>query len=101
MGDGTAGCAVTDLVAVGSKPAGDGRWGQSDLAGNVYEWTLDWYANYATSCTDCADVTSGSLRVIRGGSWNNVAPYLRAGYRGNGGPVTRNVVNGVRCARTP
>ena len=28
--------------AVGSRPAGDGRWEQSDLAGNVAEWTLDW-----------------------------------------------------------
>jgi hypothetical protein len=26
-----AGCAVTDLLAVGSKPLGDGWWGQSDL----------------------------------------------------------------------
>lgn len=31
VGDGAAGCAVTDLVPVGSKPLGDGRWGQSDL----------------------------------------------------------------------
>ncbi len=28
---------------VGSKsPKGDGAWGQSDLAGNVAEWLLDW-----------------------------------------------------------
>lgn len=41
VGDGAAGCAVTDLVAVGTKPLGDGRCGQSDLAGNVAEWVLD------------------------------------------------------------
>jgi len=34
---------------VGSKsPTGDGKWGQSDLAGNVVEWTLDWLATYST-----------------------------------------------------
>lgn len=32
MGDGVMGCAITDLVPVGTKPAGDGQWRQSDLA---------------------------------------------------------------------
>ena len=101
VGDGTAGCAVTDLVEVGSKPAGDGRWGQSDLAGNVFEWTLDWAANYATPCTDCAAVTASSLRVLRGGSFNSVAPLLRVGLRSSNGPTDRSLSIGVRCARTP
>src|ERR1043166_1274813 len=66
-GDGMMGCAVTDLVPVGSKPAGEGLWGQSDLAGNVWEWNLDWYAPaYATPCTDCADLTAATNRMIRG-----------------------------------
>jgi len=101
IGDGTAGCALTDLVAVGSKPAGDGRWGQSDLAGNVFEWTLDWYAAYAAMCMDCANVAPASSRVYRGGGFFLTALFLRSGNRNDAMPTDRNVVIGVRCARTP
>jgi formylglycine-generating enzyme required for sulfatase activity len=34
-------CVTTDPRVVGGKPLGDGRWGQSDLAGNVFEWMPD------------------------------------------------------------
>ncbi len=104
VGDGMPGCAVTDLIQVGSKPAGDGRWKQSDLAGNVFEWNLDWYVSpYTSSCTDCAQVMSGSAtsRVIRGGSFSLGATYLRAGYRVYSTPANRYYYIGFRCARTP
>src|SRR5262249_25862512 len=51
-GDGMAGCALTDLVPVGSKPMGEGRFTQAELAGNVAEWTLDSITQYANPCTD-------------------------------------------------
>lgn len=101
VGDGTPGCAVTDLVPVGSKPMGDGRWGQSDLAGNVREWILDWDGAYVTPCADCARVGTAALRVIRGGGFNSGAPTLRAGTRNNGAPEYRYPGVGFRCARTP
>ena len=68
---------------VGSKsPKGDGKWGQSDLAGNVWEWTLDWYASpYPMPCNNCADLTAASYRVFRGGSFDYDASYLRSAYR--------------------
>jgi len=100
FGDGVNGCALTDLVAVGTKPAGDGRWGQSDLAGNVWEWTLDWYATYA-ACTNCANLTITSSRVFRGGGFAVGASNLRAGYRLYNTPTYRDYYVGVRCARTP
>jgi len=86
----------TDLVAVGIKPDGDGRWGQSDLAGNVAEWTLDTYAKYTSSCTNCTSLTPGE-KVIRGGGFRNSNSQLRTTLRNTGG---RGYNTGVRCARS-
>jgi len=83
VGDGAAGCALTDLVAVGTTPAGDGRWGQSDLAGNVYEWTLDWNVpEYSNPCVDCAATTAGVVmeRRVRGGYFGDLAKFLRRAF---------------------
>jgi formylglycine-generating enzyme required for sulfatase activity len=87
---------------VGSEsPKGDGKWGQSDLAGNVFEWTLDWYASpYSTPCTDCANLSPGTDRVTRGASWNIIS-YVRASYRAYAPPAGRFFDNGARCARPP
>jgi hypothetical protein len=47
---------------------GAGYWGQFDLAGEVWEWNLDWYAPYVDPCIDCAYLpTTAPSRVIRGG----------------------------------
>jgi len=89
---------------VGSEsPKGDGKWGQSDLAGNVWEWTLDWYTSpYSQNpCFDCANLTPSASRVIRGGLFNADATNQRAADRGNFSPTSRSFVFGVRCARTP
>ena len=107
VGDGMPGCALTDLVAVGTKPSGNGRWGQSDLAGNVFEWTLDWWAEtYQLPCVDCADITPSvrpedATRVFRGGSFYGVATDLRTAKRRNTTPINRDGGIGVRCARAP
>ena len=91
------------ILAVGSKPLGKGRWGQYDLAGGMWEWVFDfydggWYAG--GSCTNCANVTTASDRVARGGSWANFDLNLRAANRGSNFPSTRNGLYGFRCARS-
>jgi formylglycine-generating enzyme required for sulfatase activity len=105
VGDGMPGCAVTDLVVVGTKPMGDGRWGQSDLAGNVNEWTLDVAGPYLTPCTDCARLafTPTSKRMDRGGDFMADASHERTGWRDPvpNPPDTRESTSGVRCARAP
>jgi formylglycine-generating enzyme required for sulfatase activity len=101
VGDGAAGCALTDLTVVGTKPDGDGRWGHSDLAGNVTEWTLDWLSTYPTTCSDCANLTAAPDRVTRGGSFSQTAFYLRTGTRAPSAPTSRSASVGIRCARAP
>jgi formylglycine-generating enzyme required for sulfatase activity len=102
-GDGIIGCDLTDLLFVGTKPAGDGRWGQSDLAGNVWEWVLDWYSNgyVQNPCNDCANLASGAFRVLRGAGDGNTSDVLRTGYRGRNNNNYRHNDTGVRCARPP
>jgi formylglycine-generating enzyme required for sulfatase activity len=95
------GCAATDLVAVGTRPAGDGRWGQSELVGNVNEWTLDWDAAYVSPCMDCASLSTASKRVMRGASMFDDATALRASRRSSFDPAVPFSTSGVRCARAP
>jgi formylglycine-generating enzyme required for sulfatase activity len=94
-------CNSTQNVG-STSPKGDGKWGQSDLAGNVWEWTLDWYDNFQILCSNCADITdtSASSRVVRGGGFGRFASDLRSAYRDFGYPWGDDFGVGARCART-
>jgi formylglycine-generating enzyme required for sulfatase activity len=89
------------VAAVGSTPNGNGRWGHADLAGNVDEWCLDWYAPYATASMVQNNIPFGTARVVRGGMFSTSIDYLRAANRGYFSPTFRGVGLGLRCARTP
>jgi formylglycine-generating enzyme required for sulfatase activity len=102
-GDGSRdSCSFADILPAGSKPAGAGRWGQLDLAGSMWEWSLDWWSQYTIACSNCANIASGTERMVRGGAWNYDASYLKAWYRNYAvGPENRQSETGFRCARTP
>ncbi|MDY6905829.1 MAG: SUMF1/EgtB/PvdO family nonheme iron enzyme [Thermodesulfobacteriota bacterium] len=57
-------------------------WELYDMHGNVCEWCSDWYGDFPSGLvTDPDGSSSGSLRVIRGGSWDNIAQYCRSAIR--------------------
>jgi formylglycine-generating enzyme required for sulfatase activity len=112
MGDGVAGCTFQDLIYVGTKPNGNGKWGHADLMGNVEEWVLDeypssvsLYAGYTPTCTDCfyLSPTGGiNARVTRGGNFAQDTSWLLASVRNEESPSSgNNGFVGVRCARAP
>jgi formylglycine-generating enzyme required for sulfatase activity len=94
---------ASPFVAVGSYPAGNGRWGQADLAGSMWEWVFDWYVDpfSPATCNNCANTTASTYRVIRGGGWSYDANYLTAARRNTYFPANPLVHIAARCARIP
>lgn len=86
------------IEPVGKRVAGRSRYGQLDLAGSVWEWSLDWLTPYPASCDRCAELENGFERVLRGGYFLGGAELLRASYRFSTDPASSLGNVGARCA---
>ncbi len=87
---------------VGHYPDGASFYGALDMAGNVWEWVRDWYAEkyYDTSPTrNPENITKSDYRAVRGGGWSYVATVVRASNRLRNLPDNRLGNVGFRCAR--
>jgi formylglycine-generating enzyme required for sulfatase activity len=94
---------VANVAPVGSIATGVGLWGQMDLTGNVYEWTLDYEPSFiALPCVDCSITSGGAQRGIRGGAFDSDVDQLPVPYIIATNPDAANPGDlGVRCARPP
>ena len=87
-----AGCYTARSGHDGTCPVGQygtNAAGLSDMVGNLWEWTSDCWEG------DCG------RRVLRGGSWYNIAENLRPGERNWFSTAVRNYAQGFRVSRTP
>ncbi len=86
---------------VGSSPAGASPYGAHDMAGNVWEFVMDWYAEqyYSTSpMHDPQGPETGLQRVLRGGSYGSPPRRLRTTERSGFPQTPSSVIIGFRCA---
>ena len=84
---------------VGSYLSGASPYGLLDMAGNVWEWCSDWFDEDYYEKSPGKNPTgpdSGSYRVVRGGSWDFSADFVRCAIRDDSDPAYRDISLGFR-----
>ncbi len=85
-------------IAVGS--LAPNAFGLYDMHGNVSEWVFDYYGPYQTqNAQNPAGPSEGSLRVNRGGAFNDFGKHLRSACRSALNPIETDHNLGFRIAR--
>jgi formylglycine-generating enzyme required for sulfatase activity len=90
------------VSAIGNRDKGKSPYGVHDLAGNLYEWTTDWYDEEFYSHNPAINPkgpSEGTAKVQRGGSYINGAYRLRSSFRTKGDPTEHDPNVGFRCAQ--
>lgn len=83
---------------VASKPKGASPCGALDMAGNVFEWTSDWYAAYPRATVKFEEYNK-TLKVVRGGGYYGLAFLASTFYRSVDVPAARSEWIGFRCVK--
>jgi formylglycine-generating enzyme required for sulfatase activity len=89
---------------VGSYPKGRSPYGLYDVAGNVWDWTEDWYKPYPGN-QEPDDNYGERYKVARGGGFNKCTFYGCGSHaptfnRAFFNPASRMETFGFRCARS-
>ncbi len=82
---------------VGTFAAGTSPYDVFDLAGNVWEWTADWYQPYPGNNTP-DEFYGEKFKVLRGGGWFDEPDQVLAANRSSTSPQAANDDIGFRCA---